>query len=205
MNGRGCLLCCVLAAMLALLPAEVLWGQVAPSPADLPADLPAGGPAVPAKSVGAAAPAASTEDDESEGPDPAGLPKPLDTLAGDLTGLEETGYFEIIDVQLGRTQWLTEEAVIWTVRVVKRIQCRHAMMLLERFRDVRFLRTGKQKNTELHLGRLYYSSWIESDAVNNRSLNLDEEFQLWLHLDADRVKRLKMGKADTVIFQPSRS
>jgi hypothetical protein len=143
---------------------------------------------------------------EEEEPRPAErLPEPLADVACNLTDLEKTGYFTVTSSEYGLTVDLGERAIIWTVRVDKVLTCRHAKMLLHRFRDLRFFDTEQGMRHEVHCDRLFYSARIETGAVDGALLDPGEEIQLWLVLDRVRIRILKSGGADTLWFgEPKR-
>ena len=130
------------------------------------------------------------------------LPPPLDGITGNVTDLEESGHFKIISAEIGRTRVFQEEALIWTVNVVRPIACRHAQILFRRVGDVRFYRFERdaQWRRQLLATRLYYPQRIDSGAANRESLNQDEQFQIWIPLKPAEVDMLQHHKATTVVF-----
>lgn len=149
----------------------------------------------------------AAEDQEEKSPPRATtkLPDPLSAVAGNLVpDLEATGFFTVTKVEFARTKELDEEALIWTVKVVQPLGCRHAMILLSRVGDVRFYRTGKHRVLQLHTTELYYSWWLEAGAVEHQILDLDEEFQVWVPLDDSQLRSLILRQADSVVFSPLR-
>ena len=142
--------------------------------------------------------------DEPPSPIAAKLPEPLKKIACNLGDLETPGYFTITKVEFGRTKPLAEEAIIWTVKVVKPLACRHAIRLLQRYGDVRFYRALKDRRMELLTTQLSFPAWIETDAVDQRILREDREFPIWVLLSPAEVQMLKLREADTVEFGPLR-
>jgi hypothetical protein len=130
------------------------------------------------------------------------LPKPLEEISANYKDIEQSGYFRIVNIDYGRNREYNEEALIWTLSVVKPIACRHAILLLDRFTDVRFYRTAKEWRKELHATRLYYPAWIGSRAANGESLLQDEQFQIWIPLDKARIQRLRIDRAEFVELGP---
>jgi hypothetical protein len=132
------------------------------------------------------------------------LPEPLNTISSNLPDLEQGGYFAITKSEFGRTKERREEAVLWTVKVVRPLSCRHAVGLLRKWGDVRFYRHLKDRRLELLSAELYYASWIDTGAINNETLKEDSEFQLWVLLDDRAIRMLKLRNADAVQFGPVR-
>lgn len=130
------------------------------------------------------------------------LPAPLDGITGNVTDLEESGHFKIIRAEIGRTRVFQEEALIWTVNVVRPIACRHAQILFRRVGDVRFYHFEKdaQWRRQLLATRLYYPQRIDSEAANRESLNQDEQFQVWIPLKPAEADRLQHHEATTIVF-----
>jgi hypothetical protein len=129
------------------------------------------------------------------------LPEPLNKISGNLTDIERTRYFRIIDGGYGRTTRLNEKAMIWTVEVIKPITCGHAMILLNRLGDVRFYRVvDEDYRQQLLTTRLYYSSWLEEGAVSHEILGRDERFEIWLLLDEQQIWVLEHNGANEVVF-----
>lgn len=159
-------------------------------------------------SPGAAKPSApaseSTDSKEAEPPSWAKLPAPLNKVSSNIGDLEQTGYFRITKAEFGHEKELGEEALIWTVKVLKPLTCRHAMLLLERFAESRFYRTGKKLRFELSMAEVYYPSWFTLGTVTGQVLNQEEEFQVWVLLTDAQVQKLVFRKADTVVFSRSR-
>jgi hypothetical protein len=132
------------------------------------------------------------------------LPEPLKKISCNLGDLEALGYFTITKVEFGRTKPLNEEGIVWTVKVVKPLACRHAVRLLQRYGDVRFYRKLKDRRMQLLMTELYFPTWIESEAVDQRILRQDQEFPVWVVLSPADVLMLKLREADTAEFGPLR-
>ena len=128
------------------------------------------------------------------------LPAPLDKLACNITGLEKSGHFELTSVSLSRSEDFGEDAVVWTVRVLRPISCRHVTILLRGFSDVRFYFTRDDMHKELYSTDLLYSSRVSEGAVHGEILQQDEEFQIWIGLSLRHVDMLVYLNADTVVF-----
>jgi hypothetical protein len=131
------------------------------------------------------------------------LPEPLDYITGNYTDLEKSGHFKIISGKVGRTRELDEEALIWTLKVVKPLTCKHAQLLLRNVGDVRFYRTHKDKRwyKELMMAKLHYSASVNYGAVLQDKLNRDEHFQVWVLLTPVQMEMLRIEKATRVIFR----
>ena len=128
------------------------------------------------------------------------LPAPLNNLASNFAELEKTGYFAVTDVAFGRSEDFGDEAVIWTIKVLKPITCRHVTILMRRFSDVRFYHAEEKTEKELYSGELYFSSRIAEGAVHGEILRQDMEFEAWVLLDPEQVIMLVREKADAVVF-----
>ena len=155
------------------------------------------------------APTEQTAPSKQEGESLAKLPKPLDEIAGNLLDLEKAGFFRVLDGKYGRTSELDQQAIVWTVRVVKPITCRHAMILLDRMGNVRFYRVTKRKDKdgkniehrkELLFRRLRYSPEIVARAAHHELLREGERFEVWVLLDDSDVWALRNGHANSVVF-----
>jgi len=129
------------------------------------------------------------------------LPKPLNDITGNFGDLEKSGYFRIIKEEFGRTKELREEALIWTLRVVKPLSYQHAMIRLRRLGDVRFYRVVKDWRKQLHSTELYYPSYIRTGAIHYENLAQDDWLQVWVPLDEEQVLHLKHHRANTVEFR----
>ena len=129
------------------------------------------------------------------------LPEPINTISCNIADLEATGFFSITKVGFGRTRALNEAAVLWTVKVVEPLTCRHAIFLLRHLGDARFYRTLKDgSRSELMSAELYYPAWITDGAISSQNLPQDSEFSVWLLLDGTQVRSLKLHEADTLEF-----
>jgi hypothetical protein len=128
------------------------------------------------------------------------LPEPLSQIAGNIADLEKSGHFAITEARYGRTKEFGDEALIWTLKVVKPLTCRHAMILLRGLGDVRFYRTDKDWTRQLEWTELYFPSRIAAGAVQHERLEIDEQLQVWIQLDAWQVAMLKHQHANAVVF-----
>ncbi len=129
------------------------------------------------------------------------LPDPLSDVSGNILDLEKDGFFKIVKGDYSRTTAGDEEALVWTVEVVKPITCRHAQLRLRHLGDVRFYWVGEKWRKQLYSTELYYSSWVASGAVHHEILDPYEQFQIWLALDARQVGLLKHDRASRVVFK----
>ena len=132
------------------------------------------------------------------------FPEPLPDITCNITDLERTGYFTVAKVAYGRTAINNEEAMIWKVKVNKPLTCRHAILLLRSFRDVRFYDTAEGAKRELHSTLIYYSDRLSLGAVNRELLKEGDGFDVWILIGTQDVRRLKSLKADTVVFSELR-
>lgn len=134
------------------------------------------------------------------------LPPPLDVVTGNVLDMEASGYFKVIKAEYRRTNVHADEALVWTLRVLKPITGRHAILDLTKFHDVRFYRTvtnrlTKQKRQlELITRTLHYSPYLDDAAIELETLDLDESFAVWILLTEDEVISLKNRVADTIKF-----
>jgi hypothetical protein len=131
----------------------------------------------------------------------AALPEPLNQVHGNHPDLEKTGYFKVVKAEFGSTEYLDQEALIWTVEVTKRLTCRHAMLLLRHFRDVRFYRNTEYGSQELYWTALYYSRRIADGAIDQDILDPGETFEMWVLMDENKVAMLEYNLADVVLFR----
>ena len=132
------------------------------------------------------------------------LPEPLNDITGNFADLEKSGHFRIIKEEFGRTKELREEALIWTLRVVKPLSYRHATILLRRLADVRFYRVVKDWRKLHYSTELYYPSYIRTGAISHESLNVDDWVPVWVLLDERQIQHLKHHRANTVEFRELR-
>lgn len=132
------------------------------------------------------------------------LPEPLSRVFTNFANLASTGYFEVGKMAFGRTKKLDEEALLWNIKVTKPLTCQHAIGLLRNMSDGRFYRTLKKSRLELHAAQLLYPSWIDFGAVNHQILGQDQEFQVWILLNAAEVTNLRLREVDTLEFRPVR-
>jgi hypothetical protein len=104
------------------------------------------------------------------------------------------------------TKVLKERALIWTIEVIKPLTCGHAMILFKRLGDVRFYRVNEDGyRQQLMSTQLYYSSWIEEDAVSHEILGRGEQFQVWLLMNERQTWVLQHEGANMVVFaEPKR-
>ena len=137
---------------------------------------------------------------ESKPYDAKQLPAPLDKVACNIADLEQNGFLTLTSVALSRSEDFGDEALVWTVKVQKPISCRHAMILLRSFSDVRFYHTEKETQKELYSTDLLYSPRLAEDAVDGGVLQQDEEFQVWVLLSLRHVEILARQQVDTVVF-----
>ena len=128
------------------------------------------------------------------------MPEPLEAVYGNLTDLEKSGHFKLLGARLARTKPLDQEAMIWTVRVLRPITYRHAMQIFRLMGDVRFYRTTDYGRQELYWTELYYSFWISDGATQGGLLDPGEEFEIWVLMDATKIQLLDHRSADTVVF-----
>jgi hypothetical protein len=128
------------------------------------------------------------------------LPPPLDKVACNITDLEQNGFLTLTSVALDRSEDFGDEALVWTVKVQKPISCRHAMILLRGFRDVRFYHTEEEAQKELYSTDLLYSSRLAEGAVHGEVLQQDEEFQVWILMSLWHVDILARQHVDTMVF-----
>ena len=132
------------------------------------------------------------------------FPEPLPDITCNITDLERSGYFTVATVAYGRTANHNDEAIIWKVKVNKPLTCRHAILLLRSFRDVRFYDTAEGAKQELHWTLMYYSDRLSRGAVNRELLKEGDGFDVWILIGPLDVRRLKSLGADTVVFSELR-
>ncbi len=130
------------------------------------------------------------------------LPEPLEDVIGGLHELERSGHFRLIQMEMGRTRVTEEDAVVWTVRVVRPLTYRHAVTLLRRVGDVRIARIRDEWQQQLLRTRLGWPDWIESSAVQGEVLDRHFEFEVWIELEEWMVKSLQRDQANRIVFLP---
>lgn len=150
--------------------------------------------------VALAVAARGASSEESVPPTKVKLPEPLSAVSTNLGELALTGYFEVSPPAFGRTKKLDEEALLWTVKVVKPLTCRHAISLLHSLSDGRFYRTLKKSRLELRSVELHYPNWLDYGSVNQQILRQDQEFQVWVLVNGGEVTNLRLRQADTLEF-----
>ena len=139
--------------------------------------------------------------EEQEEPTFDHLPAPLVEVSADLIRIEQHGNFKIVEMEYGRTRDLQDHALIWRLRVVRPITCRHAVMQMRHYRDVRFYATDEGSRQELTTGLLYYAPRIDRGAVNRDIMAEGEEFSLWLLLLPSDIRKLTGRSVDIVEFR----
>jgi hypothetical protein len=137
-------------------------------------------------------------DQEEEGF--ARMPAPLEDITGNLLDLEETGHLKIISGSHARTKMFDDQAIVWTVEVVKPLTCARAILLLKQVSDVRFYQNDEDYRRERFNTRLFYESWLDAGAVSHEILGRDERFDIWIDLTDNEAWRLKHEKANEVVF-----
>lgn len=130
------------------------------------------------------------------------LPPPLEDIIGGLQALERSGHFRLIQMEMGRPRVTEMDAVVWTVRVVRPLTYRHALLLLCRVGDVRIARVRDDWQKQLLRTRLAWPDWIDSGAVHGDVLDRDAEFEVWIDLDERTVATLQRDQANRIVFLP---
>ncbi len=177
----------------------LLLGGTAATGADAPAKA-APGPAVARPPAAAEAPATSEAPGERERRPAETLPAPLNDVASNVLDLEKTGHLAVTSVDFGWSEDFGDESLIWTVKVLRPITCRHAMLLLRQYTDVRFYHVKEKSEKELFSGKLYFSPRIAERAVHGDILQRDTEFQVWLPLTLPQALLLARQQADHIVF-----
>lgn len=136
-----------------------------------------------------------------ESVDPDLLPPPLNLIRSNLRGLEATGYFSV-----GPARWETTSAgeyrLVWSLRVTRTITARHAEALLRGFRDARFYYTLDNGTLVPVLSTLlHYSDRIVQGAANNRLLQREDLFEVWISLTDLQQRKLIAQQADRLVFR----
>lgn len=130
------------------------------------------------------------------------LPDPLEGVATNLIDLEKSGYFTIESVDFAVPDESDEEAFVWTIKVNRTLTIRHALWLLEGFRDVRFYETQGAMRTELFSAWMRYSPRLAERAGDRGLLREDESFQMWVVAPATKLRMLQSLQTGAVVFQP---
>jgi hypothetical protein len=145
--------------------------------------------------------AVAQEEEEAKEPTFQHLPEPLEEVGADLKTIEQHGNFKIVAMEYGRTPDRRDQAIVWTLRVVRPITCRHALMQMRYYRDVRFFATDGGSRQELMHALLYYAPRIDAGAVNRDLMALGEEFPMWLLLRPGDIRRLTAMSVDVAEFR----
>ncbi|NLF70684.1 MAG: hypothetical protein GX575_16760 [Candidatus Anammoximicrobium sp.] len=169
-------------------------------PTALAADAPAPAKAAPKPARAPEVPAKPEADDTPIGRPAERLPAPLDKVACNVLDLEKTGHFKVTSVALGWSVEFADEALIWTVKMLKPMTCRHAMLLLRRYSDARFYQTEDKSEKELYSEALLFSPRLAEGAVHGEILQQDMEFEVWLPLTTTQAIMLQRQRADHLVF-----
>jgi hypothetical protein len=145
-------------------------------------------------------PADQAPADEPQEVDFSRMPAPVSQITGNLLELEKTGYFKIIRARHGRTKMFDDQAMIWTVEVIKPLTCGHALLLLKHFSDIRFYQDEEDYERLVFSTRLFYEAWLDSGAVSHEILDQDERFDIWMDLTEAEAWNLNHEKANKVVF-----
>jgi hypothetical protein len=148
--------------------------------------------------------ASSQDTGEEEDPRANRLPEPLDEVSANFRDIEQSGFFKIVNAEHGRTDIDNDEALIWTLRVIKPLTARHATWVLRRFRDVRFYHTPEGSVQEVLCKLAYFSERISDEAINDEVLSRDDEFKMWVPLSAQEIRLLRGRRVDTAVFREFR-
>jgi hypothetical protein len=147
-----------------------------------------------------------TAESESQGEDDAEdegfarMPPPLDSITGNLLDLEKTGHLRIISGSHSRTKMFDDQAIVWTVEVIKPLTCGLAILLLKEISDVRFYQNDEDYRRERFNTRLFYESWLDVGAVSHEILDRDERFDIWIDLTDAEAWRLTHENTNEVVF-----
>ncbi len=158
------------------------------------------------------------------------LPAPLRGVMGNIRDLEQTGHLVVTKAHLGPTDFGSDQALIWTLRVDRPVTCRHVVTMVQELRDVRFFRikdrrlttpqeapasnykgpTGKPRSQgpklpaqyihEIYTTLLHHDSRISSGAASGAILNRDEQFTVWIYLSPKQVRKIAAADASRVVF-----
>jgi hypothetical protein len=147
-----------------------------------------------------APPASAGAAEQAKPQDAEYLPAPLDKIACNLSKLKASGHVDLSSAVLGHAEDFGDESLVWTVKVLKPISCRHALILLRSFSDVRFYHSEEDTVKELYSTNLVYSTRLAEGAVNGEVLQQDEEFQVWVVISLRHLDVLTRQQADAVVF-----
>ena len=147
-----------------------------------------------------------TAESESQGEDDAEdegfarMPAPLDSITGNLLDLEKSGHLKIISGSHSRTKMFDDQAIVWTVEVIKPLTCGLAILLLKEISDVRFYQNDEDYRRERFNTRLFYESWLDVGAVSHEILDRDERFDIWIDLTDAEAWQLTHENTNEVVF-----
>lgn len=128
------------------------------------------------------------------------MPAPLDDITGNLLDLEKTGHLKIIRGSHARTKMFDDQAIVWTIEVVKPLTCGRAILLLQGASDIRFYQVDEDYRRERFATRLFYESWLDAGAVSHEILGRDERFDIWMDLNNAEAWKLTHDGTNTVVF-----
>ena len=195
MSLRSCVLLLGLIAL--LLGRTVVLAADAPAPAEAGEAAPRAAAKTP---QAPGPPAAAAQPTEQERRTVEILPAPLNTVACNVTELEKSGQLALTKVAFGWSEDFGDEALIWTVKVLKPMTCRHAELLLRRYSDARIYHAEEKMEKELYSSALYFSPRIAEGAVHGEILQPDTEFQVWLLLTSSQAALLVRQQASHLVF-----
>ena len=98
------------------------------------------------------------------------LTAPLEAVETNISNLEGSGHFRIVNLEYRCVGARGELAFVWTIVTKRSLTYRLAKFHLQQFRDVRFYVTSEKGRRELHSELLLYPERIESGAANFESL-----------------------------------
>lgn len=136
------------------------------------------------------------------------LVEPLDAVRGNMLDLESEGWFTIVNARLEKTAFNQRDALIWTLRVNRPLLCSHALLFLDRFKDVRFYfrvpqtqLAGRLPPTfEVFRTVINYPDRITTGAANDEMLQTDDTFDIWVYLRPIDIAHIIGRRANVVVF-----
>ncbi len=128
------------------------------------------------------------------------LPKPFRDLRTNILDVQKSGYFEIDDVAI-RTRGNGDESIVWTVRVLKAVTCRHVEALLREHRDARFYSTLENQRLDVIATLVQYSDRVVLGSSSGDLLKQDDVFEMWIDLPDLYYRKLKSLHADTLVLR----
>ena len=128
------------------------------------------------------------------------LPKPIQTIACDMSVFEQGGVFTIIDIRYEEVgEAVKGDGIVWTLKANREISCADAKRLLKN-RTARFYRDIKDARQEVMFTYVFLPNKLEFGGFADQRLQANEAVEIYMFLDADEIRRLTDKKAGRMIL-----